>query len=105
DGQHGFLKAALIQKIVNMMWFANKHDDGMVFPNHFKPFPYLALVLVLTAIECCIDEWMTGTQTDITFTIQEYCNVFELHLNCLWAFEEATKEVGVLPGICNQMYE
>ncbi|KAI5987797.1 hypothetical protein EDC04DRAFT_2588976 [Pisolithus marmoratus] len=97
DGWCRFLKAALIQKIVNTMWFANKHDDGVIFPNHFKPFPYLALALVLTAIY----EQMTGTWMDIAFTIQEYHNIFESHLNCLWAFEEATKEVGVLPGICN----
>ncbi|KAI5987997.1 hypothetical protein EDC04DRAFT_2497584, partial [Pisolithus marmoratus] len=94
-------KATLIQKIVNTMWFANKHDNGIIFPNHFKPFPYLALAL----IECCTDKWTTGTQTDITFTIQEYCNIFKSHLNCLQAFKEATKEVGVLPGICNRMYE
>ncbi|KAI6116501.1 hypothetical protein F5141DRAFT_987713, partial [Pisolithus sp. B1] len=97
DRQHGFLKAMLIQKIVNTMWFTNKHDDSVIFPNHFKPFPYPALALVLTAIHrfpcaCCIDEWMTGTWTDIAFTIQEYHNVFESHLNCLWAFKEATKE-------------
>ncbi|KAI6028041.1 hypothetical protein BKA83DRAFT_48133, partial [Pisolithus microcarpus] len=50
--------APIIQKIINMMWFANKHNDGVLFHNHFKPFPYLALALVLAAIECCIDEWM-----------------------------------------------
>ncbi|KAI5985672.1 hypothetical protein EDC04DRAFT_2913661 [Pisolithus marmoratus] len=108
DGWHRFLKALLIQKIVNMMWFANKHDDSVAFPNQFKPFPYLALALVLTAI-CGLpslsDEWTTGTCMDIAFTIQEYCNIFKSHLNCLWAFEEATKEVRVLPGICNRMYE
>ncbi|KAI6026016.1 hypothetical protein EDC04DRAFT_2899695 [Pisolithus marmoratus] len=94
-----FLKAPLIQKIMNMMWFANKHDDGITFPNHFKPFPYPALALVLTAIHGL------PSLSDIAFTIQEYHNVFESHLNCLWAFDEATKEVGVLPGICNRMYE
>ncbi|KIK25328.1 hypothetical protein PISMIDRAFT_76682, partial [Pisolithus microcarpus 441] len=57
---HGFLKAPLIQKIVNMMWFTNKDDDSIAFPEHFKLFPHPALALVLTAIECCIDEWATG---------------------------------------------
>ncbi|KAI6035761.1 hypothetical protein EDC04DRAFT_2518960, partial [Pisolithus marmoratus] len=101
----GFLKAMLVQKIMNMMWFANKHDDGIIFPNHFKLFPYQALVLVLTAVECCVDEWMTSTWMDIAFTIQEYCNISDLQLNCLWAFEEATKEVRVLARICKRMYE
>ncbi|KAI5993207.1 hypothetical protein EDD15DRAFT_2196649 [Pisolithus albus] len=91
DGQRGFLKAPLIQKIINMMWFANKHDDGISFADHFNPFPYPALALVLTAIECCIDEWATGTRMDIAFTIQEYRGMFESHLSCLREFEEATK--------------
>ncbi|KIK15164.1 hypothetical protein PISMIDRAFT_40394, partial [Pisolithus microcarpus 441] len=103
--QCSFLKVLLIQKIVNMMWFTNKHDNGIAFPEHFKPFPHPALALVLTAIECCIDEWATSTQMDITFTIQEYRNVFESHLNCLREFEDATKEFRVLPGICKKMYE
>ncbi|KAI6010389.1 hypothetical protein BKA83DRAFT_4503539 [Pisolithus microcarpus] len=105
DGRCGFLKAPQIQKIVNMMWFANKHDDGVMFPDHFKPFPHPALALVLTGIECCIDEWATGTRMDVAFTIQEYCGMFESHLNCLQEFEEATKQYGVLSGICNKIYE
>ncbi|KAI6039364.1 hypothetical protein EDC04DRAFT_2603227 [Pisolithus marmoratus] len=56
-------------------------------------------------IECCIDEWVTGMQMDIAFTIQENHGVFKSHLNCLHEFEEATKEFEVLPGICKKMYE
>ncbi|KAI6020337.1 hypothetical protein BKA83DRAFT_4495093 [Pisolithus microcarpus] len=103
--RHGFLKAPLIQKIVNTMWFANKHDDGVVFHKHYKPFPYPALTLVLTVIECCIDEWMTGTWTDIPFTIQEYRSTYKSHLKCLHAFEDATKDYDVLPAICTRLYE
>ncbi|KAI6020919.1 hypothetical protein BKA83DRAFT_19519 [Pisolithus microcarpus] len=103
--RRGFLKAPLIQKIVNMMWFANKHDDGVVFHKHYKPFPYLALVLVLMVIECCIDEWMTGMRTDIPFTIQEYRGTYESHLKCLHAFEDAMKDYDVLPAICTRLYE
>ncbi|KAI6102422.1 hypothetical protein EDD16DRAFT_1479414, partial [Pisolithus croceorrhizus] len=105
NGQRGFLKAPLIQKVINTMWFANKHDNGVVFHKHFKPFPYLALALVLAVIECCIDEWMTGTQMDIPFTIQEYCGAYESHLKCLQAFEDATKTYNILPAICSKLYE
>ncbi|KAI6008599.1 hypothetical protein EDC04DRAFT_2521397, partial [Pisolithus marmoratus] len=92
----GFLKVPLIQKIINTMWFANKHDEGIMFPEHFKPFPYPTLALVLTAIKCCIDEWVTGKQGDIPFTTQEYCLVYEAYLKCLQDFDVATKEVSVL---------
>ncbi|KAI6156713.1 hypothetical protein BKA82DRAFT_3964865 [Pisolithus tinctorius] len=102
--RRGFLKVPLIQKIINMMWFANKHDEGVKFPEHFKPFPYPALALILTAIECCIDEWATGQRGDISFTTQEYRSVFESYLKCLQDFDNATKEVGILPAICSKIY-
>ncbi|KAI5986585.1 hypothetical protein EDC04DRAFT_2581754 [Pisolithus marmoratus] len=105
DGLQGFLKALLIQKIVNTMWFVNKHDNGVVFHNYFKLFPLLALALVLVAIECCIDEWVTGTQTDIPFTIQEYHGVYESHLKCLCACEDAMKLYNALPSICTRLYD
>ncbi|KAI6043843.1 hypothetical protein EDC04DRAFT_2562305 [Pisolithus marmoratus] len=105
DGRRGFLKAPLIQKIINTMWFANKHDNGVVFHTYFKPFPYPALALVLAAIKCCIDKWVMGTRMDIPFTIQEYHGTYKLHLKCLRVFEDATKLYSVLPGICMRLYE
>ncbi|KAI6017371.1 hypothetical protein BKA83DRAFT_114438 [Pisolithus microcarpus] len=103
--RRGFLKAPIIQKIINTMWFANKHDEGVMFPEHFKPFPYPTLALVLTAIECCIDEWATGKRGDISFTAQEYRSVYEAYLKCLQDFDDATKDVGVLRAICSRIYE
>ncbi|KAI5981563.1 hypothetical protein EDD15DRAFT_2379389 [Pisolithus albus] len=105
EDRRGFLKAPLIQKIINTMWFANKHDEGVMFPEHFKPFPYPTLALVLTAIECCIDEWATGKWGDIPFTTQEYHPVYEAYLKCLQDFDYATKDVGALRAICTRIYE
>jgi len=50
DEQCGFLKAPIIQKIINTMWFANKNDEGVKHHVLFKPFPLPALALVLTAV-------------------------------------------------------
>ncbi|KAI6039426.1 hypothetical protein EDC04DRAFT_2603191 [Pisolithus marmoratus] len=78
---------------------------GIMFPEHFKPFPYPTLTIVLTAIECCIDEWVTGKQGDISFTTQEYRSVYKAYLKCLEEFDSATKDVCVLPAICARIYE
>ena len=43
----------ILQKIVNAMWFANKHDEGIKYPEYFKPFPTPTLALVLTAVSVC----------------------------------------------------
>ena len=56
-------------------------------------------------IECCIDEWMTGTQTDIPFTVQDYRSGYDSHLKCLQEFDKVTKEFGVLKGICARIAE
>ena len=56
-------------------------------------------------IECCIDEWTTGTRMDVPFTVHDYCVGYESHLKCLQDFDEATKEFGVLKGICAWIYE
>ncbi|KIM68370.1 hypothetical protein SCLCIDRAFT_105913, partial [Scleroderma citrinum Foug A] len=105
DDRRGFLKAPIIQKIINTMWFANKNDKGIKHHAHFKPFPLPALTLVLTSIKCCIDEWMTGTCADIPFTVQDYCTAYDSHLKCLQDFDEAMKEFGMLNGICSRIFE
>ena len=40
----------ILQKIVNTMWFTNKHDKGIKYPEYFKPFPMPTLALNLTTI-------------------------------------------------------
>ncbi|KIM64945.1 hypothetical protein SCLCIDRAFT_114100, partial [Scleroderma citrinum Foug A] len=100
DERHGFLKAPIIQKVSKMMWFVNKNNKGIKHNARFKPFPLPALALVLTAIECSIDEWMTGTWTDIPFMVQDHHSRYDLHLKCLQEFDEVTKEFGVLKAIC-----
>jgi len=50
DERHGFLKAPIIQKVINTMWFANKNDEGIQHHARFKPFPLPALSLVLTGV-------------------------------------------------------
>ena len=49
----GLYRNKILQKIVNAMWFANKHDEGIKYPEYLKPFPTPALALVLTAVSVC----------------------------------------------------
>ena len=49
----GLYRNKILQKIVNAMWFANKHDEGIKYPEYFKPFPMPTLALVLTAVSVC----------------------------------------------------
>jgi hypothetical protein len=43
-------QAKIIQKVVNLMWFRNKQDEGVVHEENFKPLSIQALALVLSAV-------------------------------------------------------
>lgn len=108
----GMYQHPIIQKAINTMWFANKHDEGVSFYAYFNPVPIEALAFVLTAvcfmiafkptqrrfssiictlvhsqIECGIDEWGSGSRADIAFTAHDYRVVYEAHKANLEAFD------------------
>ena len=55
-------------------------------------------------MECGIDEWGTGINADIAFTVVHYRTVFDTHLRCLRDFREATKKHELLDKICTKLY-
>ncbi|KZT05796.1 uncharacterized protein LAESUDRAFT_655250, partial [Laetiporus sulphureus 93-53] len=57
----GLYQHRIIQLIINRVWFKDKQDDGIVLDKVYHPFPFVAFAIVLTAIECTIDEWVSGT--------------------------------------------
>ena len=40
----------IIQEVINIMWFRNKDDDGIVFREYFVPIPIEVIGLVLTVV-------------------------------------------------------
>ncbi|KAG1892034.1 hypothetical protein F4604DRAFT_1564880, partial [Suillus subluteus] len=95
----GIYKTELIQSAINDMWFANRSDEGIVYAKYFDPLPIQTIALILTALECCIDEWMTGVKEDIKFSSVAYSPVYLLHLNSLQRFEERTAAYKLLGKI------
>ena len=86
-------------------------DIGVQFSKHFRPFPCIALMLIFTAvsyagelqvrllilcyqIECCIDEWGTGTRVDIHFTADAYQGIYEEHLHVFNNFADYCRKNG-----------
>ncbi|KAF8804477.1 hypothetical protein BYT27DRAFT_7225209 [Phlegmacium glaucopus] len=99
----GMYQAKVLQKVVNVMWFRNKQDEGVVHTVQFNPLTVPALALVLAAIECCIDEWITGIRTDIPFSTTLYKDVYEDHIHCLERFNKISKQK-ILPNILIKFY-
>jgi len=73
----------VIQQAINVIWFNDRSSDGVVFSNVFNPMPYEAIALVLALIECCIDEWSSGSWTRIPFTYENYHEVYSHHLSAM----------------------
>ena len=48
---------------------------------------------------------MSGMWMDIAFTVHDYHRIYDSHLKCLQDFDEATKEFGILKGICAKIYK
>lgn len=108
----GIYKHPIIQKAVNVMWFKNKRDEGIVYPDLFNPIPVHSIALILTAvsnpwftllfsfynlkqIECNIDEWISGTKTEVTFWADDYRTIYDSHVLSLNSFGKYSKSKGL----------
>ncbi|EIW52177.1 uncharacterized protein TRAVEDRAFT_53602 [Trametes versicolor FP-101664 SS1] len=87
DNHEGLYEASVIQMVVNRVFYKNPSDDGIVLDTVYHPFPEQALALVLTAIQCAIDEWNTGAYRNVTFSENDYGAVYEKHRRELKEFE------------------
>ncbi|KAG2748064.1 hypothetical protein P692DRAFT_20649291, partial [Suillus brevipes Sb2] len=95
----GLFQTKLTQKAANLVWYRNKKDEGIVFAKYFTPFSIPAMALCYTAAECCIDEWADGERIDISFSGDEYKEVYAKHLANLNKFNLRTKDHGILDAI------
>jgi hypothetical protein len=90
---------------VNTIWFKNKRDEGIKYPEFYNPIPEVGLALILTAIECCIDEWASDTRSDVTFFADNYQPIFAEHLKNLDKFDDHTKAQGLLPKLLAELHD
>ncbi|KAJ7429557.1 hypothetical protein B0H11DRAFT_2265350 [Mycena galericulata] len=101
----GLYKHSIFQMAANAMWFANRRDEGPTHPEIFNPFPIRAFVLILTAIENNIDEYLTGIRTDVPFTANEYRSVYDAHLKSVREFQAYTAEYKILDKILARIHD
>ncbi|GLB39847.1 hypothetical protein LshimejAT787_0705000 [Lyophyllum shimeji] len=103
----GLYQNKLIQKVVNAMWFQDKQDEGVLFVDDFRPFPIPALALVLSVIECCLDEWMTGIRTSIDFSSKLYGDIYaghQLHIEEFKDYATKNKARDLLESILTKLH-
>lgn len=58
----GIYESPVIQEIINVMWFANKRDKGVVYGSYFKSgIPIVTIALVLTVVCYFLSNLLTNT--------------------------------------------
>ncbi|KAJ7229334.1 hypothetical protein C8J57DRAFT_1583232 [Mycena rebaudengoi] len=100
----GMYKNTILQTAVNAMWFANRRDEGAMYPEYIDPFPLQAFGLTLAVIENLIDQYATGIRTETPFTANDYRGVYEAHCKALLEFQEHTEPYPILHGILSRMH-
>ena len=106
----GIYNHPIIQKAINAMWFKNKRDEGIVYSDLFNPVSVHSIALILTAvsisdeysdvsnfaqqIECNLDEWISGTKTEVTFWADDYRVIYDSHILSLNSFGSYSKSQG-----------
>ncbi|CDO75467.1 hypothetical protein BN946_scf184935.g3 [Trametes cinnabarina] len=103
DDHLGLYEAEIIQDVINRVFYKSPSDDGIQLADAYDPFPFVGLALILTAIECCIDEWESGTFSKVTFSEENYGAVYQRHLQELRAFEAESGADRILTDICKQI--
>ncbi|KAN0128207.1 hypothetical protein V8E53_013973 [Lactarius tabidus] len=93
----------MIQKAINIMWFRTVVDVGFVAKEYFSPLPVPTIAFILTAIECCIDEWSDGSHRETSWEEEQYKTVYQLHLDSLNDFRQ--RGVGVFEHFRRRLCE
>ncbi|KAH9023486.1 hypothetical protein EDB85DRAFT_1984460 [Lactarius pseudohatsudake] len=85
----------VIQKAINVLWFRNREDDGIMFHEHFSPMPIPAIAFIIMLIECCIDEWADGIRKETRWKEVQFQTAYETHIKMLRHFQQ----LGVVQGV------
>nr|VWO99054.1 Cytochrome P450 51 [Ganoderma boninense] len=105
DDHEGLYEADIIQQMANRIYFKDKKDDGVVLQGRYSPFPIVAFALIITAVECAIDEWTDGSFTKVPFTEDKYSPVYRHHLRELRQYEAASDDLHIVTRLCQWIYE
>ncbi|KAJ3547081.1 hypothetical protein NMY22_g1794 [Coprinellus aureogranulatus] len=106
ENRKGIFQHPSLQAIINQAWFKNSKDDGPSYPAQFSQdgkLPLVTIALVYTAIECILDQWVTGEFVDVPFASSVYHDKYETHLANLQSFDKKTATSKIIPQLCEHL--
>ncbi|KAI9450996.1 hypothetical protein BJY52DRAFT_1175373 [Lactarius psammicola] len=84
-----------LQKAINITWFRDRIDDGVIYHEYFSPMSVPAIASMLAVVECCIDEWTDGTRKETEWDDKRFKTVYQSHINSLNDFRQHSIDKGV----------
>ncbi|TFK82538.1 hypothetical protein K466DRAFT_439749, partial [Polyporus arcularius HHB13444] len=100
----GLYEGDIIQNIINRVYYKDAEDDGVLHDEAYRPFPFAGVALVLTAVECAINEWTTGLWQNVHFD-EKYKAIYKSHLIDITRFQGASGDDDVMTQICTTISE
>ncbi|EPQ50129.1 hypothetical protein GLOTRDRAFT_82569 [Gloeophyllum trabeum ATCC 11539] len=116
----GRYKHPIIQAVINETWYSSQRDEGVEYSEYFSEkvafnvggrrksgfgIPLVTIALVLTAVQCALDEWATGQRSGVEFSEKTYGPVFEHHLSKLDTLKEKMADMEIVERIQSQLLD
>ncbi|KAI9574102.1 hypothetical protein HD554DRAFT_2228419, partial [Boletus coccyginus] len=101
----GIYRNKKVQQVINEVLFKNKTNKGIKWPEYYQLFSIAGYALTLTAVECAIDKWASGSHEQITFTEEAYMPIYNAHIDNLEFFHKSTQMLNILPMIMRWVYD
>ncbi|KAG6808948.1 hypothetical protein H0H92_002282 [Tricholoma furcatifolium] len=91
--QEGFYENAIILSVLTVTAFKDSGAPGVIFEDIFNPISLHTLALVLTLVDFCISEWLTGKFDQGVFRERLVKNQYEVFLADLTEWHHMNPEV------------
>ncbi|KAI0644663.1 hypothetical protein C8Q79DRAFT_927760 [Trametes meyenii] len=105
DEHVGLYEAEAIQEVIDHVFYKDPEDDGVALDKAYNPFPLQGLALVLSAIQCAIEEWISGTRMNVTFSEMAFKSIYKRHITELWQYEDESGDDRIVTEICAKISE
>ncbi|KAH9985001.1 hypothetical protein BJV77DRAFT_1162258 [Russula vinacea] len=96
--RHRPYRHPIIQEAINVTFFRNEDDAGVVHQEHFSPMPIPIIALILTVVQCCIEDWSDGQRKDTIWGDEKILAVYHAHIASLFSFQaqDPDRDIDVL---------
>ncbi|KAJ3558866.1 hypothetical protein NP233_g11411 [Leucocoprinus birnbaumii] len=101
----GIYQNKIISNTLNAVVFKHKKDGGIIHEDLFRDANVRPIALILTAVECALDEWNTGKHEKIMFMATEYELKYKNHVADLKDLNEESSHARVQTDLEDQQAE